>query len=241
MGVHAHLHRHEGCGCVASSGSCVAFPGPQLLHLHRRRLCPRLRLRLRQCAPCARMVFNKLLKFFVVSFELPRRVIRSIRPCARSSELHQHPLRLRVSWWPSLRIPQTTAPGGVAPDRPSCISILYMCECRGGLLYGSLRRRRLVVHPPLHVRYLQHWCVCVCHRPEAFLSVANLRMSRPSTPDCIEFRIYPLFDCLNASSSSSLVASPSRHRPHDASSARGFLCGCLPSTTSTAQHRPQLH
>jgi hypothetical protein len=129
--------------------------------------------------------------------------------CARSSELHQHPLHVRVSWRPSLQIPQTTAPGG-AP---------------------SLARP--VFATPV--------CVCVCHRPEAFLSVANLRMSRPSTPDCIEFRIYPLFDCLNASSSSSLVASPSRHRPHDASSARGFLCGCLPSTTSTAQHRPQLH
>jgi hypothetical protein len=43
------------------------------------------------------------------------------------------------------------------------------------------------------------------------------------------------------SPSSSMMASPSRHRPHDAcSSVSGFLCGSLRSATSTAPRRPQL-
>jgi hypothetical protein len=80
-----------------------------------------------------------------------------------------------------------------------------------------------------------------CHRPEAFPGLANSGTSRPSAPDCIDFGIDPLFDCLDASPSSSLVASPSRYRPHGASSsARGFLCGSLPSATLTAPRRPRL-
>jgi hypothetical protein len=77
--------------------------------------------------------------------------------------------------------------------------------------------------------------------PEAFPGLANSGTSRPSATDCIDFGIDPLFDCLDTSPSSSLVASPSRHRPHDASSsARGFLCSSLPSATSTAPRRPRL-
>jgi hypothetical protein len=70
--------------------------------------------------------------------------------------------------------------------------------------------------------------------PEVFSGLENPEMSRPSALDCIDFAS-TLFDFLDASPSSSLVASPSLHRPLGAfSSARGFLCGSLPSVTSTA-------
>jgi hypothetical protein len=96
------------------------------------------------------------------------------------------------------------------------------CDRRGGLLCWSLRQRHLVVHPPSHVRYWQHRCVP--SSPEAFSSLANSGTSRPSAPDCIDFGIDPLFDCLDASPSSSMVASPPRHCPHDASRASAASC-----------------
>jgi hypothetical protein len=42
--------------------------------------------------------------------------------------------------------------------------------------------------------------------PEVFPGLANSGMSRSSAPDCIDFGIDRLFDCLDASPSSSLVA-----------------------------------
>ena len=123
------------------------------MHLHRRRLRPRLRprrplrlhlrhrLRLRQCAPCAHMVFTELFEFFVAFFELRRRVLRIIRPCARSSgvtsSLRPAPPRRRPLL--PLRLLQQLRAASASSSSP------FFCACdhRGGLLYWSLRQRRL--------------------------------------------------------------------------------------------------
>jgi hypothetical protein len=96
-----------------------------------------------------------------------------------------------------------------------------------------------VVHPPLHVRYRQHRCVPSsprCFRVWQTQECLTRRLLTASTSAST-----PLFDCLDASLSSSLVASPLRHRSLRASSsAHGFLCGSLPLATSIAPHRPRL-
>ena len=126
------------------------------LHLHRRRLRPRLRprrplrphlrhrLRLRQCAPCAHMVFTELFEFFVAFFELRRRVLRFIRPCARSSGVTSSlrpapPRRHRRRPLLPLRLLQQLRAASASSSSP------FFCACdrRGGLLCWFLRQRRL--------------------------------------------------------------------------------------------------
>jgi hypothetical protein len=74
-----------------------------------------------------------------------------------------------------------------------------------------------------------------CHRPRGVFELGkpgNVRLLAASTSTST------LFDCLDASPSSSLVASPLCYYPLSASSsAHGFLCGSLPST---ATRRPRL-
>src|SRR6185295_5557104 len=122
------------------------------LHLHRRRLCPRLRprrplrphlrhrLRLCQCAPCAHMVFTELFEFFVAFFELCRRVLRFIRPCARSSGVTSSlrtapPRRHRRRPLLPLRLLQQLRAASASSSSP------FFCACdrRGGLLCWSLQ------------------------------------------------------------------------------------------------------
>src|SRR6185503_246666 len=126
------------------------------LHLHRRRLRPRLRprrllrphlqhhLRLRQCAPCADMVFTEPFEFFVAFFELRRRVLWFIRPCARSSGVTSSlrpapPRRHRRRPLLPLRLLQQLRAASASSSSP------FFCACdrRGGLLCWSLRQRRL--------------------------------------------------------------------------------------------------
>ena len=72
---------------------------------------------------------------------------------------------------------------------------------------GPPPRRRLVVHPPLHVRYWQHRCVPIVH--DAFSSLANPGMYRPMAR-LHQLRHRSLYDCLDASPSSSMASSPWR-------------------------------
>ena len=121
------------------------------MHLHRRRLRPRLRprrplrphlrhrLRLRQCAPCAHMVFTELFEFFVAFFKLRRRVLRIIRPCARSSGVTSSlrpapPRRHRRRPLLPLRLLQQLRAASASSSSP------FFCACnrRGGLLCWSL-------------------------------------------------------------------------------------------------------
>ena len=77
--------------------------------------------------------------------------------------------------------PSTSTPSST-PATAGCIGIFFLAvllrlqpSWRPSLLVP--RRRRLVVHPPLHVRYWQHRCVAIV--PDAFPSLANSGMCRP--------------------------------------------------------------
>jgi len=166
----------EGCRCFASSGSRGATRG--LLrrciltaadYVHD--LIVDLSLRV------SRMVFVKLYGFFAISFEHRRRAIRIIRPCAGKSGFPS-----------SLRLAQPRRQHRhLVPDY-----FVYSSNSRRWHLLPRLllrlrppwrpsllvpRRRRLVVHPPLHLRYWQHRCVPIV--PDAFPSLANSGMCRP--------------------------------------------------------------
>ena len=156
------------------------------LHLHRRRLRPRLRprrllrphlqhhLRLRQCAPCAHMVFTELFEFFVAFFELRRRVLRIIRPCARSSgvtsSLRPAPPRRRPLL--PLRLLQQLRAASASSSSP------FFCACdrRGGLLCWSLRQRRLGGALSLARPVLATPVRAIA--PDAFTGLANPGMCR---------------------------------------------------------------
>jgi len=108
---------------------------------------------------CARMVFIRLFEFFAVFFELRRRVIRITGPCARSSGFTSSlrpapPRRQRRRLALPLHLLRQLRAASTSSTPPFCT-----CDRRGGLLCWSLRRQRLVVHPPSHVRYWQHRCV----------------------------------------------------------------------------------
>ena len=95
----------------------------------------------------------------------------------------------------------------------------------------------LVVHSPSHVRSWQHRCV-----PSSPMHsrVWQTRGCVARWRVCVDCGIDSLFDCLDASPSSSPASSPLRLHHGASSCARGFLCGSLPSATSTAHHRPRL-
>ena len=123
----------------------------------------------------SRMVFVKLYEFFAVSFEHRRRIIRIIRPCAENLV----PLLASSS--------TTTSPA--SPSRPRLLRLLQQALASStspssapvtameAFSAGPSWRRRLIVHPPMHVRYWQHRCVPIV--PDVFPSLANSGMFRP--------------------------------------------------------------
>ena len=157
------------------------LPLRRLLGQQRRRLSSSSPLHLHAVdsigARLSRMVFVKLYEFFAVSFEHRRRVIRITRPCARksgfpSSLCRAQPRRQRHHLVPDYFVYSSNSRRWRLLPR---LLLRLRPPWRPSLLVP--RRRRLVMHPPLHVRYWQHRCVPIV--PDAFPSLANSGMCRP--------------------------------------------------------------
>uniref|UniRef100_K3Z0U4 Uncharacterized protein n=1 Tax=Setaria italica TaxID=4555 RepID=K3Z0U4_SETIT len=163
------------------------------------------------------MVFIRLFEFFTVSFKLRRRIIRIIRPCVRSSGSTSS---LRPA--PPRRQRRSTA---------GCIGIFYLTVL---LRLRPLWRPSLLVPQitaPGCALSLAHPVLATPVRAivlDVFPGLANPGMSRPMVRQHRLQHRTPLYDCLDASPSSSPASSPTRHHPHNASScARGFMCSSL--------------
>ena len=166
----------EGCRCVASSGSSGVTPwsSPPLLP-HRRRPRPRPH----RGHVAARPAYGL------------RQAVRVLRRLFRAPPLRQ-PDHSALCWkiWVPLLASSSTTTSPASPSRPRLLRLLQQQQALASstspssapatameaFSAGPPQRRRLVVHPPLHVRYWQHRCVPIV--PDVFPSLASSGMCR---------------------------------------------------------------
>ena len=147
---------------------------PAPLHPHRRRLRPRPHCRLIAARPA-----HDLCQAV--------RVLRHLRRAPPPRNPDHSALCWKI-WVPFLTSSSTTT-SPASPSRPRLLRLLQQQQALAptspssapatameAFSAGPPRRRRLVVHPPLHVRYWQHRCVPIV--PDAFPSLANSGMCR---------------------------------------------------------------